>query len=364
MTCDFSWQIASIWLGGLAFAAFLTSWWLRLFWINCLVITAFHLPPVYNEYMALLMIAIGLSAVEGCARIDAGKLTKGMCVAALFLIYWMVAQRIGLVSSPFGGISTGPFNPTAGGVFLALCMPGCLHQRLYIMIPVIFYGIIESNSLTGMVTAVASVAVYMFVHYRWHEKFTLRMVSAALGALLALIISFSIIKTPGNLADNPRWLAWKHAAWSLRSEMWGRGLNSWELIFPLLASGEPRLGTVTNENGRIVMKGIFDTAHNEYVQAPFEMGIQSLALIGIFVLLAGIFILTCQVPAYLASGMTALIVGSFGWHVFHVAPLAFVGCVWLGMWQRNRQNKGIFERTAVLSSTEPYREGNRRFWAI
>jgi O-antigen ligase len=135
-----------------------------------------------------------------------------------------------------------------------------------------------------------------------------------------------------------RWIAWKHAAWSMRSEILGRGLGSFKTVFPLLASGDARIGEVKNEAGKITMNNAFLEAHNEYVQAAFELGLQMAFLMVLFAGFVTWAILTRQVPAHAAAGVAALMVACMGWHVFHIAPLALLGCAWLGQWERRSEN--------------------------
>jgi O-antigen ligase len=124
----------------------------------------------------------------------------------------------------------------------------------------------------------------------------------------------------------------------MRSEILGRGLGSWKTVFPLLASGDARIGEVTNANGKITMNNAFAEAHNEYVQAAFEMGVQMALLMVLFAGCVIWAILTRQAPAHVSAGMAALMVACMGWHVFHIAPLALLGCAWLGLWERRSES--------------------------
>ena len=130
-------------------------------------------------------------------------------------------------------------------------------------------------------------------------------------------------------------MAWKVATRSMPAEMWGRGLGSWEATFPLLASGDPRLGVVQDQGGKVALTNVFAQAHNEYVQAAFELGLQALVLIMGFLIFVAVSIWRGAVSPSVAAGMTILAVGCFGFFTFHVAPTALLGVAWIGMWEKD-----------------------------
>lgn len=359
-----SWQLVVIWISCGAVVVMLSSWWWRLFLLLALFRTATRLPPAYDEYVSLLMIAIFLACAEGFSRIDREKTMDFMCIAALIILDWISLQKLGTIHPYFG---TGPLNPDTAAIFLALCLPGCLRKwsfrfesifayRLlalapwrrewrYMLVPLIFGGLYMAWSTTGFLAALAAMSVYIWLSVT--ERRNVRM--SLYAVLLLASIWFWQVKPLDMMTDNPRWLAWKHAAWSLRSEAFGRGLGSWEWVFPLLASGEPRLGKVTYENGILLAQDVFAQAHNEPVEATFEMGVQALALMVVFVAVFLVVVYRKAAPHPEAMGMAALMVSCLGFFCMHVPPTALLGCAWLGMWHQCRQNKAKFERTHVLS---------------
>jgi hypothetical protein len=52
------------------------------------------------------------------------------------------------------------------------------------------------------------------------------------------VVWFHRVDSLQNTTGNVRWTAWKHAVRAIQVEPLGRGLGSWEQIFPLLASGD------------------------------------------------------------------------------------------------------------------------------
>ena len=327
MEFRFSWQLASIWLGGVAFCAILSSWWLRAFFLLALIRTA-TMEPIMDAYMSLIMIAIFLAAIEGFTHIDERKILACICIAAGLLLIWMSAQEFGLIPK---GEFAGPFNRDAAGVFLALCLPAFFHKKRWYVIPFVFLGIAMIGTSTGFIAGVAAIVV---------AGITCKEIAARVKIIMMVIFCiiaglwFWKIDNIKGIAGCVRWTAWKHAAWSMRSEMFGRGLGSWKIQFPLLASGDQRMGTVISENGKITMSNIMQQAHNEYVQTGFELGIQSILLIYVFLITAAWAICNGGISPHAAGGLVALAISCFGWHVFHIPPLALIGCAWIGIWMK------------------------------
>lgn len=334
-----SWQLAAIWLGGAAFAVFLSSWWWRVFFLIALIRTA-TMAPAYDAYISLLTIAVFLAAAEGFSRIDPERVMNAICLAVLILFAWIMIQMTGGTTALFAPRLAGPFNPDSGGVFFALCLPAFLRPRWWPFGVVCIIGIILSGTTTGAMAAAAALGIFFIygdrfeICPRWPKICPRRIIAGTAALVVLLGLWFWRVDPFAGVIGDQRWIAWKHAAWSMRSGILGRGLGSFKTVFPLLASGDARIGEVKNETGKITMSNVFLEAHNEYVQAAFELGVQMAVLMVLFAAFVAWMIITRQAPAYAAAGMAALMVACAGWHVFHVAPLALLGCAWLGLWER------------------------------
>lgn len=335
---DFMWQMAALWIAGLAFTLWLSSWWFRAFFFLALVRTATIWPPDADGYISLLMIAIFLAAAEGFKRIDSDDTMNFICIAGVALFAWLLAQLYGFSPAYFGGRSIGGLNPDAGGVSFALCLIAFFRMNSYQLIWVPVVGIIISGSTTALTSALAGVAALLILD----KRISIRQFTAAF-VVLVIVGGFWLWKIDPlqNTLKCDRWIAWKHAAWSLRSEALGRGLGSWKIVFPLLASSDKRLGQVSNENGTITIDDYFRNAHNQYVQTAFELGIQELAIAVAFLIFAAVMALAGRVGPYPAAGVMALAVACFGWNVFHSPLLAVLGSAWLGMFERERSFKCV-----------------------
>jgi len=329
---SFMWQMAALWIAAGVFTLWLSSWWLRAFFSLALVRTATIWPPVADGYLSLLMIAVFLAAIEGFRRIDSDDVMNWICIAGVVLFGWILAQIYGLVPAYFNDRSIGGLNPDAGGVFFALTLPAFLRLHAGIKLAWIpFVGIVISGSTTAMAAALAGMIAFLIVL----RGISTKQFGAAV-AVLVLLAGFWLWKIDPieNTLKCNRWLAWKHAAWSLKSEALGRGLGSWKDVFPLLASGEKRLGTVTNENGIITFQDCFLNAHNDYVDTVFELGTQGLAVVIAFLIFVCVMVWEGRVGPCSFSGIAALAVACMGWSVFRHPLLALIGAAWIGMFLR------------------------------
>ena len=123
----------------------------------------------------------------------------------------------------------------------------------------------------------------------------------------------------------------------MESEMWGRGLGSWSSVFPFFASGVRRLGDLKETGGQTILTNYFAQAHNEYVQAGFELGIQTVILMAAFLMFVAVSIWLGWVSPAVAAGMAALLVSCCGVFVFHVVSSALIGVAWLAMWEKETE---------------------------
>ncbi len=339
MEFRFSWQLVSLWLGGIAFVFLvLSNWWMRGLFLLALIRTA-TLPPNLEAYITLVMIAVFLTAAKGFSRIDPERVMNAICWAAIALLAWMAGQRIGLLpvsKTVLPGLPTaGPFNIDEAGIFLALCLSAAMRGKWIILIPFILLGMILAPTSTGILAAASGAGVFLWLKFRNRKKIIL---SGAFIVCLSLgLLAFTIEPWQG-VVRSPRWAAWKHSIWSMRSEKLGRGLGSWKDIFPLLASGDRRLGMTANEGNRLNMSEVWLQAHNEYIQTAFELGLQAAVWIGLFLAAFGLAVFRGHISPQIAAGMITLIVGCAGFFVMHVAPTALLGCAWLGIWEGKIQN--------------------------
>lgn len=328
----FSWQMSALWLGGVAFTALLTSWWLRAFWLAALAVTALAAwPPNYEAYVSLLTVAVFLAAAEGFSRIDPDATMCAMRIAAGLLLAWILLQEAGVAHTWFPAQNAGPFNPNLGGVFLALCLPAFMAGGWWAAGVLVALGILIAKSTTAALAALTGAAVWCLITYRGRRRV---LAGAAAALMLFAGVWFWRVDSLDRLFSCSRWIVWTHAALAIPAEPFGRGLGSWAAVFPLLASGIPALNAPTATREGLAAVAVFEQAHNEYVQAAFELGLQTLALIIAFLVWAIRKTATADgspLTAQSAAGIAAVAVSCFGVFTFHVGPTALLGIAWLGM---------------------------------
>jgi len=265
-----------------------------------------------------------------------------MRIAAFALLAWIILQEAGILRAWFPSQNAGPFNPNTGGVFLALCLPAFLTGWWWAAVPMAAIGILITKSTTAMLAAAAAVMAYVVISNRrtlklkFHERAYRRPVVAVFAALVIVLTAsawFIKVDSLSGIIKADRWTAWKHATYSMQTEMYGRGLGSWATAFPLLVSGVPELNVAGKTHDGKPATEVFLQAHNEYVQAAFELGVQTLALIIAFLLTTvGKFrAATTETSPRMAAGLAALAVSCCGFFTMHVAPTALLGVAWLGM---------------------------------
>ena len=341
----FSWQLVSIWLAGVAFAAILSSWFWRIFFLLALGQAAFDTMlngAILTSYITLMMIAIFLGAAERFSRMSLDHIMDAMCVAGSLLSLWVIGQRLGLIPYFNIGISgAGPFNGNAAGVFLALCVPafcrkahsswllahGWLRKlRLWQLLPVVGVGIYLCRSTTGMIAALAGLGAWALVS-------RVGILWTGAGALMACMI-FGLFLWKGDPSPNilpvGRWPVWERAIRSFEAAPFGRGLGSFAQVFPRMTVGDDRI----YHRGAAMMH-----AHNEYLQTGFEMGLQAMAVVMGYPVWIGVMAWRkrkrlADTGRIAVAGIAALAVSCLGWHTFHIAPLAVLGSAWLGMGHR------------------------------
>lgn len=341
MAFRFSWQLVSLFAIALCFSFWLRSWWLRLFFLVVTVQVAFH-PLVITNYVDLLLVGGFMAAAQKFSTMNLDRVFTAMVVAIGLLAVWILLQKTGL-TDPYllsvlpGGIKTytvGVFNPNYTGCFLAMCIPGIYGligdrmsgRLLVLLIPVLPAGLILvlTKTTTAAVAAFASGMIYLFLSGIVRKKDRLFVV---LMVLAIFFVSVMALDPPWNriFGGSTRVQTWKTTSAMVWNEPAGYGLGSFADIFPLTTMPDA--------------KRVFLDAHNEYVQAAFEFGLQGFLLIVAFVVSVFYRAMTWSRQDYqpeegavVLSGLISVLVCAGGVSVFHVAPTALISCAWIGLY--------------------------------
>lgn len=318
----FSWQIVSIWIAGAAFAIWLRSaWWSAFFLLALLKICTGDF--VITSYIALMMIGIFLAAAQGLSKIRAEIVYMAMRSGAVLLVVWMAVEALGLVRR-FGPdiYIVGPFNINEAAIYLALCLPAFLQKKWIWGLPILIAGLFACHSTTGAAAACAGGIVYVLL--KSGQRATLPIIG---GAASLLVLFLAYCDPVAGLVANPRWETWRQIVLSFHADWDGRGLGSFADLFPVMTMGNPLLSPLGGS--------AWVQAHNEFLQVGFELGLQALALLVAYVIWGAVNAWMRRGNdeiAIPAAGMAAVVVSSFGFHNFHVAPIALLGVAWIGLW--------------------------------
>jgi hypothetical protein len=306
------------------------------------------LPADALAYPTLLLLALGIAAAEGLRRLDPGRVMDAVLAAGMILAGWMGLQLMGILPCEFRNPG-GPDNPDAAGVMAALCAPAALRPGRWWAFPVMAAAAWLAGSTTGMLALAAGVGAFAWRKAQSAERGAEKGLNAMRYAPCVFIVAalglfiWRVDPLAGTLAQ-PRWAAWGQGLEDAAQVPLGRGLASWQQQFPFLASGDETLGNVEIEPQEagppiIRMSNVFFHAHNEYVQMAFELGLAALALLLAYAGRAAVLVLKGRVGTCQAGGIAALIVSCAGWHTFHIAPLALVGCAWVGIMEQSAKRK-------------------------
>lgn len=354
--CREGWELIALWGAALGYSLLLSSWWRRAFlW---LALFQLILHPAGIGYAGFAMIAIFLGAVEAFKRIDPGRIMQCMAIGAGSLGVLMVLQLAGIIPiySPYGH-AAGFFNPGSAGVYLALCLPAFVHAW---WAAGICLGLIAvTHSTTAMVTGAAVMGLSLALRgqrAKSREQRAKRWIPAVAGMTLLALMLFKLDPIGRTLNQDPRWELWRQTVQTYESAPLGRGIGSYQQIMPYFISGNPGL-VQTRNAGAVSGKPVltqdiwWNYAHNEFLQAGFELGMQGLALAIIWVGWIGIGLFrksefgtrnaedaAARIRA--GIGIIALAIASLGWFPLHVAPLALVGMAWMGVWERRKAEVG------------------------
>ncbi|MBW2606130.1 MAG: hypothetical protein JRD05_00695 [Deltaproteobacteria bacterium] len=341
----FSWQIVSIWLAGAAFISILSNLWLMIFFFLAMVQVVVY-GPIILSYISLFMIGIFISAIEGYMKMPAQKIMDWMACGALILVAWKCCQMAGILSGfNLGESAAGPFNRISASIYLGASLPAFFRGRIirrdaykvlwfqrarplcwYHLLPIVVFGVFICKSTTGFMTATAAVSAYSLLGANISGK----KIIAGIAAVAVLSGIFFIRFDPAEkLGNDPRLHVWKRVVWTYGSEARGRGLGSFSQIFPRFTASDKEM----------TAHGTWRNAHNEYLQVGFEMGFQAIVLIILF--LGHIArqawqnrkILT-QWQKQAVAGVAAIATACMGFNMFHIEPLALLGCAWIGMWMK------------------------------
>lgn len=205
-------------------------------------------------------------------------------------------------------------NQNEASAMLAFCFPAFFRRRWCWFIPVVIIGMFLPGCKGGIVTAAVSVAVWGICSGY---------------AIYAIITSFASVfvyfwLTPPEIGY--RILAWDKGL-HLYKQHWifGSGIGHWKLIF---SSPQHIIHKWWFADEHRYVPVIWKQAHNEFIQALFEMGIPFVVVISGYIQNA---VRRWKKLPILTMAVVAVITNSCFNFPFHIGSTAIVAITWLGL---------------------------------
>jgi hypothetical protein len=239
-----------------------------------------------------------------------------MCVAALFQVGWQFLQvmEIDPVYRYVGGGQPPPVgllaNVNETSAFLAFCFPAFLRGKwkYFLWVPVL--GIVWTRASMGYVSLIAG--VMFFISFAYDRKYFNARVGFWFSVLLVgtIAVYFQFVDPPGV----ERFWVWKIGLTKFTQHwIFGSGIGHWKIVF--------KKPMVTGTR--------WMTAHNEFVQGLFEMGVPFIiCIIGYYVGIVRGYAKDNLIPL---TAIVIISVNAFGNFCFHIAPLAMVAVTWIAI---------------------------------
>ena len=229
------------------------------------------------------------------------------------------------------GFMANPNETSALYIFSLMAFSDRSHWKL---LPLVFWGIYISDAMTGYICLIVGVPVYIYMVSE--KKNVVLFYALGVVAFIALSVVSGLLSTyysPVNerlyikLGGNPIFSLWLYTL-NYRLECWkiglrflrehwimGAGIGHWKFIFE---RGMPTAGGTR-----------WITAHNEYLQTWFEMGIGSIILVGLyFIDVIRRYHKRALVPTMALILIAVNSAGNFPWHI---APLAVMALTWMAI---------------------------------
>lgn len=249
-----------------------------------------------------------------------------MCIIALANVLLLITQELGLcmktigfdlIYTPLSGKGTRPVGLMANrnevSCLLAFCLPAFFSRKRWkYFLPAIILGLFLAKSTGGILASTVGILFYLCMRGRivWGLCFVIS----------AIFLHWLFMDFP---SSSGRWEPWKKG-WKLYKQHWvfGLGLGHWKVVF-----------------SKVKILGLFyKTAHNEIVQAVFEMGI------GFAVIAAGYalsIIRRFRKDALIPTmALIIILINSLVHFGFHIATTMMIGVTWMAIFEVTLRDAG------------------------
>lgn len=231
---------------------------------------------------------------------------------------------------------------------LAMCLPAFLNPRwLLLFVPIVLVGLVMAKSVGGMM---ASIPFFMYLGWKFWPVVSKRFAVtippiAAYATIITILICSGIlfikyVDVPG---INGRWAAWRvYGDMNIQHPITGAGLGQWKVVFTRKDIRKKICRDVGCDKGynEHPELGIFyGQAHNEAVQANFEIGpLSILVIVGFFV---SMLRRARRSDPRSVLAVLAITMSSMVWFVFHIPILAMASLTWLAILEKDLRCSGL-----------------------
>ncbi len=335
-------EILALWMGVGLVIVFTPNWWLR--GLVGLALVHLIINPASIAYWHMMLLCVFCGVYSVIRKMDdewMQRLLNGVCLIAAVQAVLIFIQFVGIwkvAGFPRGMLA----NSGDAGAFLALTLPALIVSKRPLMLAgavFVFAALMATRSTTAFVSA--SIGIVLWLMLEKNFKRSIKMINFCLIGVLAIFFFMKVDPIKNSLRHSFRIQA-KRTIMAIRDKPWGYGLGSYKELFPAMVADDPRLGQLKKgKDGRYIIHKARQQAHNEYLQMTFELGWP-------FVLLAAGFLghgawrmahsVKKRRPCHMLSASCALVilaVGCAGFFWLHLADVAFLGVMWLAIWDKS-----------------------------
>jgi O-antigen ligase len=203
-------------------------------------------------------------------------------------------------------------NPNEVSAVLAFCFPAFVRKKWAYFIPLIVVGLILSKSFGGMLSVMVGLAVYASFFI---DKFFVLIF------FVSIVAAFSLIESPG---IKERFDTWMIGLKLFKQHfLFGSGIGHWKYVFSEI--------DIFGNNKRML------TAHNEFIQATFEMGIGFVFIIIGY--LVDVYKKLKNLNLIYTMAIVIITINSAVNFSFHIAVTAYLALTWLSLINKEVQNE-------------------------
>jgi hypothetical protein len=236
-------------------------------------------PAQHYNFIGIALSLSALIPLIGIEYLDLKKLTEWIGVSGFLMSCWALMQYLFGYDPFFKYINDFETHLPVGfmgqqtvlGPYLAMTFACAVFTRQHILASFIMFGIYATNSSFSYLCLCV---VFYFMCFHVFSKWKILAVNAV-GAIASVFVVYKVLDGSNNIElflPHGRLLAWKEIfgvidKFSLNQHLFGTGVGTFKFIFTRMES-----------EWLIRNIGLYLQAHNEFIQAYFELGLAGLLI--------------------------------------------------------------------------------------